>query len=123
MQKILVIDDEKNILNTIVMYLEGHDYNVQAISNGLDGIKAAKDYLPDLILLDLVLPDIDGYLVCKTIKEFSVTEKIPVIIMSAKCQQIDIDKAFDVGALDYIMKPFEPQKLLEKIHHYLKELV
>ncbi|MCF8019558.1 MAG: response regulator [Vallitaleaceae bacterium] len=123
MQKILVIDDEKNILNSMVMYLEGHDYNVLAISNGLDAIKAAKEYLPDLILLDLVLPDIDGYLVCKTIKESLITENIPIIIMSAKSQQVDIDKAFDVGALDYIMKPFEPQKLLEKIHKSLKEVV
>jgi DNA-binding response OmpR family regulator len=123
MQKILVIDDEKNILKSIVMYLEGHEYSVQAISNGLDGIKSAKEYLPDLILLDLVLPDIDGYMVCKTIKESLETEKIPIVIMSAKSQQVDIDKAFDVGALDYIMKPFEPQKLLEKIQKYLKEVV
>lgn len=123
MQKILVIDDEKNILKSIVMYLEGHEYSVQAISNGLDGIKSAKEFLPDLILLDLVLPDIDGYTVCKTIKESLETEKIPIVIMSAKSQQVDIDKAFDVGALDYIMKPFEPQKLLEKIQKYLKEVV
>lgn len=123
MKKILVIDDEKNILKSIVMYLEGHKYSVQAISNGLDGIKFAKEYMPDLILLDLVLPDIDGYMVCKTIKESLETENIPIVIMSAKSQQVDIDKAFDVGALDYIMKPFEPQKLLEKIQKYLKEVV
>lgn len=122
MIKVLVIDDEKNILNSVSMYLEGHGYSVETSDNGLDGIKMAKDNQPSIILLDLVLPDIDGYMVCKTLNEAINIKKIPIIIMSAKCQKEDIEKATDMGASDYIIKPFEPLKLLDIIKKHVQEV-
>jgi len=119
MMKVLIIDDEKNILNSVSMYLEGHGYEVEISDNGFDGIKMAKENQPNVILLDLVLPDIDGYMVCKTLKEATNINKIPIIIMSAKCQKEDIDKAMDMGAIEYITKPFEPQKLIEIIKKHI----
>lgn len=123
MSKILMIEDEKNILKSVAMYLEGHGYTVLVADCGLTGIKEAEQNIPDLIILDLVLPDIDGYTVCKTLREHPKTSEIPILIMSAKSQQNDIDKAFKSGANDYITKPFEPQVLIETINKVMKENV
>lgn len=123
MSKILVIDDEKNILKSVAMYLEGHDYTVILAGCGLNGIKEAAQNIPDLIILDLVLPDIDGYTVCKALREHPKTSEIPILIMSAKSQKNDIEKAFENGANEYIIKPFEPQVLIETIKQVLKEAV
>ena len=118
--KILVIDDEKNILHSVVMYLEGYGYEVFSSDNGIKGIESAEIHRPDLILLDLVLPDVDGYTVCKTLKKHSEMNKIPIIIMSAKNQKEDLSKAFENGADDYIIKPFQPNQLIEIIKKVLK---
>lgn len=115
MLQVLIIDDEKNILRAVTMYLEGHGYDVITAVNGLSGIQKAEEIIPDLIILDLVLPDIDGYIVCKTLKEHPRTCSIPVLIMSAKSQAEDLEKAFEVGANDYIVKPFEANDLLNRV--------
>jgi DNA-binding response OmpR family regulator len=119
--RILVIDDEKNILRTITMYLEGHGFDVITAGNGLSGIQKAEETLPDLIILDLVLPDIDGYMVCKTLKSHPKTCDIPILIMSAKSQTEDLEKAFEVGANEYIVKPFETFDFLKVVKQLLKE--
>jgi Response regulators consisting of a CheY-like receiver domain and a winged-helix DNA-binding domain len=118
---ILVIDDEKNILKTITMYLEGHGFDVITAENGLLGIQKSEEAIPDLIILDLVLPDIDGYMVCKTLKRIPKTCNIPILIMSAKSQPEDLKKAFEVGANEYIVKPFETFKFLKVVKQLLKE--
>lgn len=123
MSEILVIEDEKNILKSVAMYLEGHDYTVIIADCGLNGIKEAEQNMPDLIILDLVLPDIDGYTVCKTLREHPKTSEIPILIMSAKSQKNDIDKAYKNGANEYIIKPFEPQVLIETVRQVMKEKV
>lgn len=120
MLQILIIDDEKNILRTVTMYLEGHGYSVITAVNGLSGIQKAEEIIPDLIILDLVLPDIDGYIVCKTLKEHPRTCSLPVLIMSAKSQAEDIEKAFEVGANDYIVKPFEANDFLRSVKKLLE---
>ncbi|MBN2557637.1 MAG: response regulator [Clostridia bacterium] len=121
MKKILIIDDEKNILNSVAMYLGGHNFEVIKSMEGLQGINIAKEQKPDLILLDLVLPDMDGYLVCRALKESSGISDIPVIVFSAKCQKEDIKRASDCGASDFITKPFEPKNLLDVVNKYLEE--
>ncbi len=121
MKKVLIIDDEKNILDSVAMYLDGHDFKVTTSMEGIEGIKMAKDEPPDVILLDLLLPDMDGYLVCRTLSENKVTQGIPIIVISAKSQEEDIEKAKEYGASDYILKPFEPKKLIEMINKNIKE--
>lgn len=121
MKKVLIIDDEKNILESVAMYLSGHDFEVMTSLEGIEGIRLAKDKLPDIILLDLILPDMDGYLVCKTLKGNSATEDIPVVVVSAKSQKEDVEKADECGASDYILKPFEPRELIEIINKNIKE--
>jgi len=123
MSKILVIEDEKNILKSVAMYLEGHNYTVILADCGLNGIKEAEQNIPELIILDLILPDIDGYMVCKTLREHPKTSEIPILIMSAKSQKSDIDKAFKNGANEYIIKPFEPHVLIETVKQVMKEKV
>lgn len=118
---VLVIDDEINILKSIEMYLDGHGIDVIAVENGLTGIQQAEKRIPNLIILDLVLPDIDGYLVCKTLREHPKTSSVPILIMSAKSQDDDIKKALEAGANEYIMKPFEPKEFLTVIKRLLKE--
>jgi len=120
MQKILIIEDEKNTNLSLKLLLEKQGYEVKVVTNGLDGIKTAQDYLPDLILLDIVLPKMNGYLVCEAIKENISTKNIPVIFMSAKTQEEDIKKAHLVGGNDYLIKPFSPEQVNTIIKTYLK---
>jgi DNA-binding response OmpR family regulator len=121
MKKVLIIDDEKNILESVAMYLSGHDFEVMTSMEGIEGIRMAKDKLPDIILLDLILPDMDGYLVCRALKGNSATEDIPIVVISAKSQKEDVEKANECGASDYILKPFEPTALIDVINKNIKE--
>ena len=121
MKKILIIEDEKNIVISLKMFLEYSGFKVITADNGLDGIKKAQEENPDLILLDLVLPRINGYTVCKTLKENSDTKKIPLIIMSARTSKDDIEKVFVSGAENYIAKPFSIIQIKNIISKYLGE--
>lgn len=119
MKKILIVEDEKNIVLSLRMYLKKEGFDVKVAPNGIDAIKMAQEYIPDLILLDILLPGMNGYLVCKALKEDMDTKHIPVIFMSAKNQESDINKAFEVGASDYIVKPFTHEEIRNLINKYL----
>ena len=116
MKKILIIDDEKNILLTLDMFLKKEKFKVLKATNGIDGIKIAQEEVPDLILLDIILPGMNGYLVCEALKETAKTKNIPVIFISAKSQDKDIKKAFGVGGSDYIVKPFTYKQISKIIN-------
>lgn len=123
MEKILVIDDEKEIRKLLQIVLSANNYKVEEAENGKDGIIAAAFLRPDLILLDLSLPDMDGGEVLKRIREFS---KMPVIILSVREQENYKIAALDSGADDYVTKPFSPGELLARIRaairHSKKEI-
>lgn len=123
MEKILVIDDEKEIRKLLQIVLSANNYKVEEAENGKDGIIAAAFLRPDLILLDLSLPDMDGVEVLKRIREFS---KMPVIILSVREQENYKIAALDSGADDYVTKPFSPGELLARIRaairHSKKEI-
>jgi len=123
MEKILVIDDEKEIRKLLHIILSANNYNVEEAENGNEGITGAAFLKPDLILLDLSLPDMDGVEVLKRIREFS---KMPVIILSVKEQENYKIAALDSGADDYVTKPFSPGELLARIRaairHSKKEI-
>ena len=114
-KKILVIDDEKNILLTLNLILRNEGYDVLVASNSLDGVIKAGELKPDLILLDICLPRVDGYSVCRSLRCDVDIDKIPIVFMSSKNQEEDIKEAFDSGGNDYLLKPFTKEKLLDII--------
>ena len=117
--KILVIEDSKNIIFLIKKYLDKHGFQVFTASDGVEAMVKVYDVIPDLILLDIVIPKLSGYLVCKALKEDDRVSNIPIIAMSAKTQEEDIQRALEAGALDYITKPFTPETLLQKINKFI----
>jgi len=120
MKTVLVVDDENNIRKSIEFCLEQAGYSVVTAQDGLSGMQEALETNPDLILLDLILPKMNGYLVCEALKSEESTRLIPIVIMSAKAQEEDIQKAMMHGADDYIIKPFTPNELRIKVKEKLK---
>lgn len=111
-QKILIIEDEKQIVRFIELELKHEGYKVLIAYDGLRGLESARFEKPDLILLDLMLPGINGFEVCRKIREFS---SIPIIMLTAKDTTVDKVSGLDMGADDYITKPFEMDELLARI--------
>ena len=116
MQKILVIEDDKFLRELIVQKLLKEGYEIAEAVDGEDGIKKVTEDNPDLILLDIILPGIDGFEVLKKIKEDKKVQHIPVVILSNLGQQDDIDKGIKLGAKDYLIKAeFTPAEIIEKV--------
>jgi DNA-binding response OmpR family regulator len=118
MKKILIIEDEVNMIEGLRFNLEARDYIVIASLDGETGIKRAIEEEPDLILLDLMLPGINGYEVCKKLKKSK--PEIPIVMLTAKSQESDIITGLDLGADDYITKPFSILELLARINAMLR---
>ena len=120
-KKILLVEDEKVLMETVTLRLEDNGYEVISAYDGFKGLEKAKKEKPDLIILDLMLPKMDGYKVCGLLKADTRYNKIPIIMFTARAQESDKKMGQEVGANAYITKPFEPQALLEKIRQLLKE--
>jgi CheY-like chemotaxis protein len=114
-KRILVVDDEKDIAQVVKLRLQANDYEVITAHDGQAALDTAKKEKPDLIILDIMLPKMDGYKVCGLLKSDSRYSKIPIIMFSAKAQAEDATLGKEVGADAYITKPFEPNALLSKI--------
>jgi len=114
-KKILVVDDEVELVEMVKIRLEANGYDVISAYDGQDALNKAKTDKPDLIILDLMLPKIDGYKVCRMLKFDEKYKSIPIILFTAKAQESDRKMGEDVGADSYIVKPFDPQTLLSKI--------
>jgi DNA-binding response OmpR family regulator len=119
--KILFVDDEPELVDMVKMRLEANDYKVIPAYDGQEALEKAKKESPDLIILDLMLPKMDGYKVCGLLKKDARFAKIPIIIFTARAQQEDMKLGEEVGANAYITKPFEPQVLLAKIKELLRK--
>jgi two-component system alkaline phosphatase synthesis response regulator PhoP len=117
--KILVVDDEIYIVHILDFSLGMEGYEVVTALDGEQALEKLKSDRPDLIVLDIMMPKLDGYEVCKAIKSDPETRQIPVILLSAKGRNVDQKLGFDVGADDYITKPFSPRKLVERINQLL----
>jgi len=115
--KILIVDDEKNIVELIKFHLKKENYRVIEAYKGKDALDLYRKEKPDLIILDVMLPDMGGFEVCKTIRKES---RIPIIMLTAKGEEIDKILGFELGADDYITKPFSPRELLARIKAVLK---
>lgn len=118
-KRILIVDDEKDIADTLKFRLEASGYEVITSYDGQDGLNKAKTGSPDLIILDLMLPKIDGYKVCRMLKFDETYKHIPIILFTARAQDDDKKTGMEVGADAYITKPFEDHILLAKIKELL----
>ena len=113
--KILVVDDEPKIVQTLQDRLEMNGYEVLAAYDGREGLDVAIDNMPDVILLDIIMPFIDGLKMLEMLREHRQCKDIPVIMLTARSQESDIERAERAGIEDYIVKPFNITELLEKI--------
>ena len=116
-QKILIVDDDANIAEIISLYLTKECFDTQVASDGEEALKAFESYGPNLILLDLMLPGIDGYQVCREIRAKSTT---PIIMLSAKGEVFDKVLGLELGADDYIEKPFDSKELVARVKAVLR---
>jgi PAS domain S-box-containing protein len=121
MKKILVIEDDNALRKNIVLFLSEEGYEVSQASDGMEGIQLALDIIPDLIICDVLLPRKDGFEVCKTLQNLSVTSTIPFIFLTAKVQYDNIREGMLYGADDYITKPFHIEDLLKSVQLRLEK--
>ena len=118
-QKILIVDDDTNIAELISLYLTKECFETKIVEDGKEAIQAFIEFEPNLILLDLMLPGIDGYEVCKIIRKTSV---VPIIILSAKGEVFDKVLGLELGADDYIIKPFDSKELVARVKAVLRRV-
>jgi DNA-binding response OmpR family regulator len=116
-QKILIVDDDENIAELISLYLNKECFDTKMVYNGEDALTTFDSYQPNLVLLDLMLPGIDGYQVCREIRSKSTT---PIIMLSAKGEVFDKVLGLELGADDYIMKPFDSKEMVARIRAVLR---
>jgi len=120
-KKIFIIEDELDFLSTLRERLEFEGFVVATAVDGEEALKKIPEEKPDLILLDIMLPEMNGYQVCRELKSNPETEAIPVVVVTAKSQESDRFWAKETGADDYVTKPFEMEELLQKIQDNLQE--
>ncbi|ACD52309.1 response regulator transcription factor [Clostridium botulinum] len=119
-EKILIVDDEEHIIELLKFNLINAGYKVISANNGIDALKIAKAENPKLILLDLMLPGLDGFDVCKEVKKNKETQNISIIMLTAKGEEIDKILGLELGADDYITKPFSVRELLARVKAVLR---
>jgi two-component system phosphate regulon response regulator PhoB len=119
-EKVLIIEDEEDVQELIRYNLEKNGYLTEVAATGPAGLTKAGTVLPDLILLDLMLPGVDGLEVCRSLKKEAKTSNIPVIMVTAKGTEADVVAGLEIGAADYIIKPFSPRVLLARIRAVLR---
>ena len=119
-EKIILIEDEADILEVIQYNLTREGYKVVTSKDGEQGLAKVRKEAPDLVLLDLMLPGLDGLEVCKKLKEDPVTRSIPIIMVTAKGEESDIVLGLGIGADDYVVKPFSPKELLARVKAVLR---
>lgn len=117
---ILVVEDETDILHLVEYHLKAEDYAVLTAQDGIKALDLAIEQLPALIVLDLMLPGLDGLEVCKALKQNSKTKNIPIVMLTAKGEEVDRIVGLELGADDYIVKPFSPRELTLRIRAILK---
>ncbi|MFA4991881.1 MAG: response regulator [Candidatus Omnitrophota bacterium] len=118
-KRILIVDDEEDIVNILKFRLEANNYSVLSAFDGQDALERARSERPDLIILDLMLPKLDGYKVCRALKSDENYKDIPIIIFTARAHEENGEDGGEIKADAYVAKPFEPQELLEKIRGLL----
>jgi CheY-like chemotaxis protein len=119
-KKVLICDDDPVILRLLQVNLEIEGYDVVIAHHGEEAVDKALAETPDLVLLDIMMPRMDGYEACRQIRSHDETKEVPIVFLSARAQQSDIDKGRAYGVSDYLTKPFDPTDLLEVIERLTK---
>lgn len=120
--KVLVAEDEPDIQKIVTMSLRLKGYEVHMTNDGQELLSRVQSVRPDLILLDVAMPRLDGFDTCRRLKADPLTAKIPVIFLSASTQKFQMDAGLQLGAVGYLMKPFDPMTLADQLNDILKEL-
>ncbi len=118
--KILIVEDEPDIVELLEYNLGQADFETEAVFNGVDALERATENPPDLIILDLLLPKVDGLEVCRLLKRHPKTETIPVVMLTAKAEEVDRIVGLELGADDYIIKPFSPREVVLRVRAILR---
>ena len=118
-KKILIADDNENIRDALTYLLEDEGYALSMAKDGSDALKKAREFLPNILFLDIMMPEMNGYEVCRVIKNDPQLKKIYVIMLTAKGQVAEQERGKEVGADEYIVKPFSPMEILSKIKNIL----
>lgn len=119
-KRILLVDDEKDLVETMEMALEARGFEVLKAYDGEEGLRKALDDKPGIVILDIMMPKMNGYQVCWELKNRDETKHLSVILLTAKTQESDIFWGFETGADDYITKPFEMAELLKRINKFIE---
>jgi two-component system phosphate regulon response regulator PhoB len=119
-ERVLVVDDEEDLLELVRHHLEREGYVVECVGTGEAALSSARSRLPDLIVLDLLLPGIDGLEVCRKLKADAGLSNVPVVMLTAKGEEADIVAGLELGADDYVTKPFSPRVLMARIKAVLR---
>ena len=117
---VLIVDDISRNLQVVGSFLREAQYDVAAATSGRQALAIAEDVAPDLILLDIMMPEMDGFETCRKLKDSEKTSEIPIIFLTAKTAEEDIVHGFELGAVDYITKPFQRQELLERVRVHVE---
>ncbi|MEN8262172.1 MAG: response regulator [Nitrospirota bacterium] len=119
-KKILLVDDEPSILLSLEFLMEQEGYDVHTATDGDEALQSVRETLPDLILLDIMMPKRDGFEVCQTIRANPEWKETKIILLTAKGREVDREKGLALGADDYITKPFATQELIKKVNMILE---
>jgi DNA-binding response OmpR family regulator len=116
---VLIVDDNPTNLGLLIEYLDGKGFNILAAEHGEDALEQLEFTIPDIILLDVMMPGIDGFETCRRLKDNPKTSHIPVIFMTARTEIVDKAKGFNVGAVDYVTKPVQQEEVLARVTTHL----
>lgn len=121
-KKILIIDDTELMIKLITDILEGAGYEVVSASNGIDGIQKVREEKPDLVILDIIMPGMDGFETCKILRDDESNNLMPIIMLTAQDAEDDKLTGLELGADDYIIKPFNPRELISRVNNTMKRI-
>ncbi len=119
-KKIVIIEDEPDIIGLVTHYLEKEGYRITAVRDGVKGFQQLKTELPDLLILDVMLPEMDGLEICRRVRADSKTAALPIIMLTAKGEESDKIVGLELGADDYLVKPFSPKELVARVKALLR---
>jgi len=119
-EKVLIVEDDPDISNIVAFYLTGEGYSVGVASDGTNGLKQVKENLPDLLILDLRLPELDGLEICKILRRDSNTSALPILMLTAMAEESDKIVGLELGADDYVTKPFSTKELVGRVKALLR---